>query len=376
MAEENNSPKRKSSPKSKNHFWKKKNTRKAQYISEVQNRFLVHQKWTLKEKSRLLEALKRYEPESISSIAKIVGTKSEEEVEEKIQCLRGVDNIRFANDRVDANGPDRAPIEAWIDLVQEMISFESADYSQFVPKILGLIARNEQFADSGYPELNWRHIYQFLADITEDRVDVLKLTDLEYLIVLDMMRNLGEELQKSDTFDQRQILDFKYNLLNLKPGIPSKAEKETVVHSISQALSNDFWEPEEMESLLSHAAKSAATSSAQPSSDSSTSAVRLGMTSASPARIDLQTTRASSSTQGTTLEASTSSSSSDQGSSGQQNNNSQGTTAAKAEDGNQANAGAGLVHAHGAGQRFLHPKYFTLNPLCVPTQLLAFQPKT
>ncbi|BFZ13685.1 hypothetical protein BsWGS_16724 [Bradybaena similaris] len=384
MDGETNSPEHNSRPRRKRQVRKQE---RLCYSAPVQKRFRIHEKWTVTEKARLLEALKRYEPHNITSIAAVVGTKTEDEVDEKIQQLRTIDCYRHSTDRVDGRrGPEEVPIEAWIDLVQEMTTHESADYSQFVPGMLGLIARNEQFADSGYTQLKWKNIYQFLADITEDKVDIHQLSDLEYLIVLDLMRNLGTTLLKSDTSMQRQVLDHKYNLLNYKSHSKTKImDREIIAHNIAQALSNDFWEPEEMASLLSHGSKSNVASSSQPSSSSVTaSMVRTGAASSSPTNANVQVTETGSGRsppiQGTSMEASTSSTSTSHDNTDQQNNT-QGNgpeevNVAETAASGQANSGVSLLYSSRIGKKFLHPKYFTLNPLCIPTQLLTFRPQT
>lgn len=38
-------------------------------------------------------------------------------------------------------------------------------------------------------------------------------------------------------------------------------------------------------------------------------------------------------------------------------------------------SGVELLHSRRFGKKFERPKYFTLNPLCMPTQTLAFRPK-
>uniref|UniRef100_A0A0B7AQU5 Myb-like domain-containing protein n=1 Tax=Arion vulgaris TaxID=1028688 RepID=A0A0B7AQU5_9EUPU len=362
------------------------------YTPKWRSKIKIQPKWSIVEKSRLLEALKRYDSHNISSIVKLVGTKSEEEVQDKITSLRGVESKKCTRNRVTGPGSEKAPIEAWIDLVHEMIKHEPADYSQLIPKVLGLITRNEKFEDTGNPQFKWRNIYQFLTDITDDRLEAQKLSDIESLVVLDMMHSLGDTLLKSDTAEQRQILDFKYNLLNFKSDNPNKYEKEINIHRIAQALSNDFWDIEDAQqgSSLSQSSSSSAVpndSTQQLSETSSETRNGTDMTPESTAtsfqhiqtssrlnvNIGASGTKPANFSPSSTLAGQKYSTK--QISEKHNSGNSSSHESSSAEDGNTS-FGVKLRHSEKFGKHFERPKYFSLNPLCVPTKRLALQPKT
>ncbi|CAL1542216.1 unnamed protein product, partial [Lymnaea stagnalis] len=167
--------------------------------SKLQNRFLSSNKWTQQEKIRLLEGLKRYGEDS-DVLAQIVETRSIEEIEKKIRSITAAGMIKGTDERLEGSGVvTKAPLEAWLDLMQDLKFYEPQDYSVMIPEMLGLITRNEHFKDSNIPNLDWRKIYQFLTDVTDDKCTVTSLTDIESFVVLDLMHSLGDKLHASDT---------------------------------------------------------------------------------------------------------------------------------------------------------------------------------
>ncbi|KAH9504268.1 hypothetical protein Btru_064491 [Bulinus truncatus] len=200
--------------------------------------------WTLAEKNRLVEGIKRYGPDNYLSIAEYIDSKSAEQVEEKIKKVRSMYIKNSHQEKV--SDSNREPVEVWMDLIQEMVTYDE-DFSSKLSEIFGLITKYEKkTTDESIPHLQWKNIYEFLSDMLENRIYVKTLTDVESLVVLDLMNNIYDTLQHSDVSEQSRALKTKFDLLNYKSGQTSNyfVERKIISWFISLALSNDFKEIE------------------------------------------------------------------------------------------------------------------------------------
>lgn len=288
--------------------------------SRPRSRFSTSNKWSQQEKTRLLEGLKRF-GEECDVLAEIVETKSAEEIERKIRSIKATGRALGSAETLEGSGVvKKAPLEAWIDLIQDLKFYEHQDYSCLIPKILGLITRNEHFEDSGIPNLDWRQIYQFFTDITEDRCTVTSLTDIESFVVLDLMHKLGDMLRNSDTTEQRHALDLKYHLISLK-----KSKQK-----IAEAFGNNFSDPDDVQCLEQRASNGLNELEAMPQE-----------TTAIPSNIS------ASSSEPTTKDS---------------------------HDLSNPSEVTPVTDDSNSVTDFVKPKLYTLNPLCIAAQHLKLQP--
>ncbi|XP_055866144.1 uncharacterized protein LOC106074989 [Biomphalaria glabrata] len=198
--------------------------------------------WLYSEKTKLLEAIKRYGQDDYFRISQYIGTKSVQEVESKIDALTIEKDAK--EERIKESETVYSPIEIWSDLLQDIMLLEK-DYSQTLSETLGLITRTEQFKDSKIPRLQWKNIYQYLTDLFADRVSVKTLTDIESLVVLDLMNSTRRTVEQLDITEQNKVLNIKFDLLKLKYYQKYLTlSKEIVGPFEAQAFNNDFREVE------------------------------------------------------------------------------------------------------------------------------------
>ncbi|KAK3702804.1 hypothetical protein RRG08_042787 [Elysia crispata] len=302
--------------------------------------------WNLVEKKCLLEGLKSYGPQKHKLIANLIGSKSEAEVQERIFSLRGA----AACDTQSADGINtevRAPIEKWIHTVSELVHCDEIDYSLEISKALGYIAKYEDFDDEQVHDLSWRNIYTYLSGLAEKgAVGLPTMSDIESLILIELMTDLGTTLNGLDTTPQQQILEHKIQLINAGLGVQyiNRAQRSQNAMFMAQALGNEFTG---LENLLTDSFSDS--SSSLNSSKSKTSEKNLFETSSSTDN-DVAASRSN-----TIYSVNPSN--------------------FVHKNGVDLNEHVGLRYTDELDITFIKPKLFTFNPLCIPTNLHNFQLK-
>ena len=297
-----------------------------------------HLSWNLEEKKSLLEGLKLYGPQSHKLIANLVGSKSEAEVQEKIFSLRG--DAGCDTQSADGTNTDvRAPIEKWIHSLCELVHCENNDHSHEISKTLRYIAKYEDFPEKQGLNLSWAKIYFFLSGLAEHRTgDALPvLSDIESTILLELMTDLGTTLNQFNTTSQRRILEHKIQLINAGAGVHcnNRAKKFESAKLIASALGNDF---SDVKDLIDSTSGSASTSkSCAETFPESTDSIENGASALTLSGTDC--------------------------------------TNWVSKDDFDLNEHVKLRNSEGLDKTFIKPKLFTLDPLCIPTKLLNFQPK-
>ncbi|GFR59948.1 hypothetical protein ElyMa_005396700 [Elysia marginata] len=300
--------------------------------------------WKFGERKLLLEGLRSYGPEKTKLIANLIGTKSEAEIQEKIFRLRGdaACDIQITGG---VNNEVRAPIEKWINSMNELIC-EDTDCSWEIVKTLGYIAKHETFADNQAPDLSWQNIYTYLGALAENRtVGLPTLSDIESTILLELMTDLGTTLNKLNTTPQRQILEHKVQLIHPGVKFTNKEQKALCASLLAHALGNDFTGIEHL--LVDSTTRSS--SSAQPSTSKTTEETIFEATRSLEGGVSVLPSNFTYSVSPSNLVPK-----------------------------NEVDLSEHVVLRHGEGldKAFIKPKLFTFNPLCIPTKLLKFQPKS
>jgi len=205
---------------------------------------MTGQPWHIVEKTKLLTAIRRFGFENVEVLSDMVKTRSKDEVETFIKKINS-DAPRPTKKKKKAGGRQRAdpiikksPIELWSELIHEITINEPYDFSQDVSKVFNMIAKFEEFQPSGLPRLNWKKMYQFLADLLEDKAELQELSDVESHILIDMMQGLGDVLHSSDTHLQHRLLTLKFSMLDGDG--TEKTSNPRRQDSINRAFNNDF----------------------------------------------------------------------------------------------------------------------------------------
>lgn len=283
---------------------------------------VAEKKWTVVEKTKLLEGIRRFSEDNIDILSNIIQTRTPDEVTEYMDYLKqhrpGKVFKNKNEDEAPENTDNKSPVEQWAELVAEMTYYEDKNFSDYIPKVFGLIARNESFAPSQIPRLNWRNIYKFISDLLHDKIDLQELTNVECHVVLDMIQQLGDTLHTSDKDVHSKLLTAKYELLNTKLTDNSEEDRNRRQAAVHKALSNDF----------NFLGGSTEPQTSSVSSDDQELPVPSGDDNSS------------------TTEGKTSS-----------------VTEKKSSPGN-------------VQKKFIKPKLYTLNPLCIPPPMLTLKPKS
>ncbi|XP_059164124.1 uncharacterized protein LOC131947053 [Physella acuta] len=132
------------------------------------------------------------------------------------------------------------PLEIWLALMNEMVYFENKDLSTFLPEILGIITKNEQFEESQHKKLHWDNIYQYLTYLAKGDNPPKRLSNIEALVLLDIMQNLGDTFKELDTTEQRRVLNIKHELLSFHTVELPRTQREIGTFRVALALSNKF----------------------------------------------------------------------------------------------------------------------------------------
>ncbi|XP_005108570.2 uncharacterized protein LOC101855751 [Aplysia californica] len=360
-------------------------------IQKSVTKFSEVKEWTVVEKTKLLEAVRRFSPDNVEVLSSIVGTKTPEEIADYIKTLSKMKpSSRRTYQKTKDDDKEKSPMELWTELVNELVHYEPTDLGRCVTKVFGLITHNEEFAPSEQPRLSWRRIYQFLSDVLEDKAELQELSDVESHVVLDMMHGVGDTLHSSDTRVHQRLLTTKYKFLNTKLtelSEPARRRRYSLVH---RGLHNDFDYLEEPSEVSD---PTEPPTSCQENDDvTDVSAAAIGNTECSPAGYVTSTsvsTCASAETSSSSAQQSALTSSSPPaptpGHSGHREESPPLTAespslapgvatgdcrdASSSSSANHSSCGVSTTT-----KEFVKSKLFTLNPLCIPTSLLPLKP--
>jgi len=319
----------------------------------------VTPKWNVQEKHKLLEGIKRHGADEYALIAAHVKSKTAEDVEAYIEHLRRNETRPQAKKR----RGKRSPIEAWTELITEMVFNEPYDYSKEVSKVFSLIARNEHLEPSGVPRLRWQKIYQFISDLLEDKAEIQELSDIESHIVYDMLDQLGDLIHSSDTDTQTRMLIRKYALLNSETNDATEEGKIHRNRCLQKALTNDF-DYNSTDPYVPLQTDHAQEEESSIKASASSLSLKNDKIKASASSLYLSEMPENSEASGSG-EVSCKMSLSQTEVREQTNDT---NTAADSRKSTYSNVTPYTFE-------FKKPPYFTLNPLCIPTNLLPFKPK-
>nr|XP_022320741.1 uncharacterized protein LOC111122981 [Crassostrea virginica]XP_022320743.1 uncharacterized protein LOC111122981 [Crassostrea virginica] len=187
--------------------------------------------WKVKEKKLLLQALKNHSPNDLDAIQCIVKSKTKEEIQLFIDKMKKgiVRNIRASR------GP-KAPIQYWLNLLNNLTSQEKKDYTVNLGKVVSIIANFEEFPEPGPTTPNYKAIYKYLSGMLAEG-ELPDLGSLEAAVVLDLLHGLVDFLRSHNTAKQREIMLWKYSLLGYK------VDMTDPMHALvkaRKAIENDF----------------------------------------------------------------------------------------------------------------------------------------
>ncbi|XP_052806154.1 uncharacterized protein LOC128235384 [Mya arenaria] len=171
--------------------------------------------WSIQEKERMCKLLELYPYNAVPILAKKIGTKSEEEVEEYIQKMINSIIRNEESYKTKKVALHRAPLEEWADISSDLVSFEHTDFSQNLAKVFNVIALYEDQKDE---KVNYRAIYRFLSQCMQmgRQDDLESLGPIECSILVDLMHSLMDVLSQHDVYVQANILKWKHMLLEYR----------------------------------------------------------------------------------------------------------------------------------------------------------------
>ncbi|KAL4229289.1 hypothetical protein ACF0H5_012329 [Mactra antiquata] len=197
-----------------------------------------YNKWSLFQKNKLLRLLKEYPLDAYESIACHFPTKDAEQVEVYIRKLKEEVKKKKVVKREELH---RIPLEEWLFVAKDLVDYENVDCSANLQKVMSVISKFEDFSKvkiEGYNGPDYSSIYKFLAQIfgSSKKEDVVQLGPLESAIMLDMIHSLMEVLTQHDTSVQRNVMKWKYRLMNYR------YQRKIVPEMLRKASENDFEE--------------------------------------------------------------------------------------------------------------------------------------
>ncbi|XP_045207914.2 uncharacterized protein LOC123559862 [Mercenaria mercenaria] len=196
--------------------------------------------WTMQQKNKLFSLLAEYPLDAYKSIASKIRGKDEMQVKDYIEKTKMQIKNSQKGRRVKKEVVQRAPLEEWLETAGDMVEFENVDSSTNLAKVLTVISNFEDFQTvplDGYDGPDYKSIYKYLSQILQaDRhEDMVQLGPLECAIVLDMLHSLMEVLSMHDTTVQRNVMKWKYQLMDTRD-----QHGHSIPELLKKASENDF----------------------------------------------------------------------------------------------------------------------------------------
>ncbi|KAK3107121.1 hypothetical protein FSP39_007792 [Pinctada imbricata] len=163
-----------------------------------------HTHWTIKEKKQLLQLLKSHSPNDVAAIQKNLKTKTKE--------------------------------EHWLWLIKDLTSDEEVDYTKALGRVLSIAANFEDFPPPSSAIPDYRAIHKYISALLLGE-EIPELGPLESLVLLDQLHNLVDVLRTHDSTEQRKLMSWKYKMLASKVDM---GNPHVSVNRALQALENDF----------------------------------------------------------------------------------------------------------------------------------------
>ncbi|XP_071094968.1 uncharacterized protein [Haliotis cracherodii] len=192
--------------------------------------FMVKAKWSTSEKKQLISALRAcHSEEELEKVYNMVPSRTRKEVAAEVLRLRH---------SVVQQGPGlQTPIETWLDFAIEMVHYEEEDLSRSMARAMSIVSNYESFPppeDAMSP--NYKQLYKYLTAVLNGD-EPPKLSPLDSAVMLDLMHSLTDVLSTTDTRLQRQVMKWKFSMLNCKVDINNLQDSAARTR---RALSNVF----------------------------------------------------------------------------------------------------------------------------------------
>ncbi|XP_048236947.1 uncharacterized protein LOC124148323 isoform X2 [Haliotis rufescens] len=192
--------------------------------------FMVKAKWSTSEKKQLISALRAcHSEEELEKVYNMVPSRTRKEVAAEVLRLRH---------SVVQQGPGlQTPIETWLDFAIEMVHYEEEDLSRSMARAMSIVSNYEGFPppeDAMSP--NYKQLYKYLTAVLNGD-EPPKLSPLDSAVMLDLMHSLTDVLSTTDTRLQRQVMKWKFSMLNCKVDINNLQDSAARTR---RALSNVF----------------------------------------------------------------------------------------------------------------------------------------
>ncbi|XP_056011576.1 uncharacterized protein LOC125682563 isoform X2 [Ostrea edulis] len=172
-----------------------------------------------------------HSPSDLEALQSVVKTKTKKEIELYI-CKMKKGAVR----KIRANRGPKAPIEYWLNLLSDLTSQEKKDYTVNLGKVVSIIANFEEFPPPGPITPDYKAIYRYISGMLSES-ELPDLGKLESAVVLDLLHGLVDFLRSHNTTTQREIMQWKYNLL---AGKVDMSDPLSALIKARKAIENDF----------------------------------------------------------------------------------------------------------------------------------------
>lgn len=213
---------------------------KEKYRKAKQGPLHLYSSWNLRQRKKLLSLLREYPLDAYKSIAEQIPNKDEQQVKEFILRMKERAKMKNKQKRLSREVLNRAPLEEWLEIATELVEFETIDSSTNLAKVMMVIANFEDFQTvklEDYDGPDFKSIYKYMSQILQPirQEDFIKLGPLECAIMLDMIHSLMEVLSDHDLSVQRNIMKWKYQLMEAR-----NIYGHNVPECLKKASENDF----------------------------------------------------------------------------------------------------------------------------------------
>ncbi|XP_066286619.1 uncharacterized protein [Branchiostoma lanceolatum] len=168
-------------------------------------------KWTLKDKKRILSALKRgCRHDDYNVLNKFVKNKTVEEVEEyMIQMKKRAETLASRGMGSDKEA-ERTPIETWLDTCSDLMAEVPPECTQAFSQVLTVAAAEPANLEEPAESPDYPAIYNYLSCLLRNATPPT-LKPLDSAVVLDLLQSLADRLKTTDLSQLKGWLQGRYH---------------------------------------------------------------------------------------------------------------------------------------------------------------------
>ncbi|XP_078699062.1 uncharacterized protein LOC144926305 [Branchiostoma floridae x Branchiostoma belcheri] len=178
-------------------------------------------KWSLKDKKKLLTALKRVRShDDYTIIKKYVKNKTEEEIKEYVTMMKKKSETLVGKSLKSDKEAERTPIETWLETCRDLMREVPVECTQTFSQVLTVAAAEPANLEEPDDAPDYPAIYNYLSCLLRNATPPT-LAPLDSAVVLDLLQSLADRLKTTDVSQLKEWLQMRFHDLN-KSYVPDR----------------------------------------------------------------------------------------------------------------------------------------------------------